>query len=330
MTQKRRRPVSVTLPFRRPDVSSTPPPSGASPWASQTPSTPPLPLPVPPNPIQAQAPVSTPRPTAAPTPIPPSPRSAQPSRELVELIWLDEAGMPSVRREPSFRRVLEQMRSEPPEGDEAVSYPGADAQQTEEQHEMSAILSRGSALSPSGAGDALELGVSRGRFIPPLVLVAGDLDFELDAVATLEATIGMATPFAAAEEVAQSIEVAGAFLDARGSGIDAVARNLTRSLRQAVARHHREISASFMDQEIRTALVQRRAYVERDVFGAPHICAAIGGLPVYVPASVASSLPMFPSFKARLVARLHLAIDGATSDKAALQALGLGRTVIVS
>jgi hypothetical protein len=48
---------------------------------------------------------------------------------------------------------------------------------------------------------------------------------------------------------------------------------------------------------------------------------------VYLPEALARTLPMFPSFEARLLAEAHPAQDVAEASPVALRALALGRVI---
>lgn len=100
-----------------------------------------------------------------------------------------------------------------------------------------------------------------------------------------------------------------------------------RKMRRATA------AAGYLEDAVERALLERRSYQRRQILGGQHLRAllTIGTTPrpwpVYLPEVVASRLPMFARFQARLLVEAWLQEDQYEQHPAALKAFTLARIV---
>jgi hypothetical protein len=244
----------------------------------------------------------------------------RPARDAIELVWADPAAAPAIRR--AFADLLADLP--PPSGAEI--------------HEAAVVrvFAAGRRCDAAGLEDAMAAAVGPdGWFRPPLVLVAADLCFAFDELEALRAMVGAARPFAAGDAgITAALDAASDLLAAQGPG---AARSLldhtAQRAREAFAKAGRALPQDVLGAEVQRLLLARRAYQRRALLGGPRIRALVTlpgadtGCPVYLPDALATALPMFAAFDARIVARAHPAIDQSEPHPAALEALALGRVV---
>lgn len=214
---------------------------------------------------------------------------------------------------------------------------------------MFEILARAAPLSSADLQEALARCLrADGKFVPRLALFAGELELPFDELAALRATLTTVAPLAGQDEVLKSATAAAKELLAIPGlmSAPAVAEGLTKRLEDAFAQGKRVVAAGYLEAQRERALLSQRAYQRRAVLGGPHLRALLrlGGteldapskhgapskihvavVPAYVTAAVADLLPMFPRFRARVVAEIRLAVDRYETHPTALKILALGR-----
>jgi hypothetical protein len=85
----------------------------------------------------------------------------------------------------------------------------------------------------------------------------------------------------------------------------------------------------YLQEQSERALLEGRCYQRRDVLGSPHLRALLQPIgaservPVYLLASLARQLPLYPSFRARVIAEVHPKVDRYEAHSVALRALAL-------
>jgi hypothetical protein len=280
------------------------------------------PAPRPPMASRPETPVDSPRP--APT-------------EYVDLIWFDPAGLERARAMPQLRSLF------------AVEKKGAEAwlddvttsPLTREQRAHAAALralARGRSLDDLGLVHALTDAItSEGAFATPAGIVAGELHFRFDELERLKAMVVALTPLTPADKKLKDLcDAAGDLLRSpwivSGSG---VADSMTARLREAFTQQSRSLPAGYLERTVERPLLEQRHYQKRLVFGGEMIHALIiasGGaapVPTYLPESVSRQLPLFPSFKACVLAFVTAAQDHNEAHPAALHVIALGRTLPV-
>jgi hypothetical protein len=255
--------------------------------------------------------------------------------ELVELVFFDAESLPRIRRVPAWKKLLSDLDDRPLDAEDDDPAAAKDPTAVEDRREVSELLVRGEL---STAGD-LDTAVSRavredGRYFAPLVIVAGDVVTPFDEVETLRATVTTVAPLVAGDEnLRAQIDVAQDFLRLPGPLGASPAEGLTRRIRDAFNQGKRAVDAGYLDQVTERSLLEQRAYQRRTVLGAKRLRTLFhfpsGGAPLvtYLPDAAAPHLPVYPRFKARLIARVHLPMDRHEQSALALESLALARLV---
>jgi hypothetical protein len=245
--------------------------------------------------------------------------------------------VPRIARKPGWQRILDDLEEEPidPEDDPALSTDPAAIQDRAQVH---AILDRGAAIDAEAVRGALEAAFQkRGRFAPPIALVDGELEPLFDELETLKAMVSAAAPIAAGDEALKTaIASAREYLGLPDLvSAPAVASGLSARIREAFAHGKRSLPADHLDVQVERALLERRCYQKRKIFGGPHLRALLHPFPpgegspmvAYLPAAAADELPMYPRFPARMLAELHVTVDVQEARPEALRVVALGRVV---
>lgn len=264
-----------------------------------------------------------------------APAAAQ--RDALTLVWFDRKSVPRIVRKPAWQRLLDAMEAEPldPEADDpALSDEPAEI---EDRAQVFEILDRGAAADVAGVHGALARAAGkRGMPVPPLELVEGELSLSFDEVETLKALVSTATPLATGDDaLAAALGAAEKFLATPGvSAAPAVAEALCGRIREALA-HGKKGRVELANEQVERALLEQRHYQKRKVLGGPHLrgLLRVAGetqpLVIYLPSSVAETLPLSARFRARVIAAVHPAMDEREAEPVALQAAALGRVVQV-
>jgi hypothetical protein len=112
-----------------------------------------------------------------------------------------------------------------------------------------------------------------------------------------------------------------------------MAEGLTARIKEAFAQSNRAWSAGYLEASVERALLGHRLFQKRTILGKPRLrclfMTAAGGspIPLYLPESLASHLPMFQRFRAAIAAEVQGQQDQYESHPAALLALALGRLI---
>jgi hypothetical protein len=278
---------------------------------------------------------------AAPAPAPVA-APAREARRAVQLVWCDVESAPRVRRAARFKPVLEAMEDRPVDRD--LDDPDADADSAEELRTMFEVLANGTPLDAPRVAEALARAVhDDAKFAPPLVLVGGELELPFDELESLKATVTVATPFVtpADEQLQAAVAAAHQLLKIPGlASAPALSDDLSNQVRAAFAKEKRAFAADYLDTRAKRVLLAGRHYQRRSVFGAPHLrCLVRTGrddtttaepLIGYVPEVLATKLPLFSRFRARLIAAVHFPEDEAESQSCALRVLALARVMSIA
>jgi hypothetical protein len=284
---------------------------------------------------QPAAPVEAPAPATAP-----SARSRMGAmRDATELLWFDPESAPSIRQNERFRPIVDELEPK----DQKAEFDGFDAEPPPETPEpvkakklVFAVLTRADATDAEGVGESIGDAITDdGTFVPPLVMIAGDLHFPFDELETLKATVTSVTPLVAGDKkLKETIETVNELLKTpwleRSTG---VAENLTARVKEAFAQSAtRVLPASYLDTHTERILMEQRSYQKRTVFGETWIRSLLstgGGAPIptYLPESLSKKLPMFQVFRTRLIAEVHVQQDQYESHPCALRVVALGRSI---
>lgn len=260
----------------------------------------------------------------------------KPRGTAMQLLWFDPEILPRVRRKKPWKALIDELDAGPydPELDEAA--PGETAADVEDRREIVQVLAVGNASGETAIEAALDDAVrDDGRFASPLLLVAGELSIGFDELETLKAVVSIATPLAAGDEdLKAAVEAAVAYLGVPGlvSSAD-VAQSLTTRIREAFAKGKRAVPGTYLDTESERALLEKRAYQKRNVFGGPHLrglfffAGSTTGIPTYLPETLAQRLPLFRRFPARLIADVAFQADQYETHPTALKVGAITRVV---
>ncbi|MDI1446202.1 DUF2169 domain-containing protein [Polyangium sp. 6x1] len=258
------------------------------------------------------------------------------TREVLHLIWYNPESVARVCRVPVWRAILEEMEKKPADDNLDDPAPTKDPIEIEDTRDIFEILSRGASQDVDQLEAELGAAVRPGnKFVPSLLLLAGDLSFPFDERKTLEAAVAVATPIAGADEgLKTALREAREFLMTPGELCPApIVEGYTARIREAFQRSRRAITLDTFESQIERALVEGRHYQRRQVLGMNairaylHTTTGTGArpAPVYIPEDLAKKLPLFQKFRARLLVELYFQEDQYEPHPAALKALAIGR-----
>jgi hypothetical protein len=164
----------------------------------------------------------------------------------------------------------------------------------------------------------------------PLLLVAGELRVATDELEALRIGVAVAKPLAAGDKrLAAALTVATDAL--AGSALTPeTAVSLLGKLDAAT----RELSLPprYLIDIVERTVLETRSYKRRTLLGAARLrgdltVPSLGAIPVYLPESVATLLPLLPSFPAMLLAELRPREDASETHAESLLALAVGRVL---
>jgi hypothetical protein len=270
--------------------------------------------------------------------------------EAIELVWYDAESVPSIRKKAEWRPLLDALERVPLDPDVDDPAFTKDPMQIEDRREIFEVIAHASPLDPDGLDAALARCLrDDGKFVPALALFTGELELPFDELASLRATLTTVSPLAGADEALKgAIQAAKEFLATPGlMSAPAVAEGLTKRIEDAFAQGKRVVATGYLEAQRERALLEQRQYQRRSVLGGKHLRGLLrpsgaepaagvrlgsggkqaGAVPVYLPESIAEELPMYPRFRARVIAVLRLAADRYETHPAALRALALARLV---
>lgn len=258
-------------------------------------------------------------------------------RAPVELLWHDPMFVESIRKDRTLRAILDERnkalpkKKSEPKPENAPRPPGSDPK---EREDVAAILTLGQPQGIEALGyvmaDAID---ERGTFRPPLLLLAGDLEFPFDEVETLKATVAAVTPLSTGDKkLKELIDAVGElmrtpWLQAAGSVTD----RLTAQIKDAFAAGNRLLPAGYLETHTERILLENRHYQKRALLGQTWIRALLGSagtstrVPTYIPQTLARDLPMYHRFSVRLIAEVRAQIDQYETHSSALRVVALGR-----
>jgi len=254
---------------------------------------------------------------------------------MVKLLWFDPESVARIRRQKKFRDVLAEMedKSLDPEIDDPALV--KDPSMLEDQREMFEILARAPIADAEQIQESFTDAVREdGKFVAPLLLLAGELAFGFDELETLKATLTTVTPLVTPgdEVLRANMELSKEFLKTPGllSG-PLVAEGLTSRLRDAFAQGKRMVPTNYLAEQTERALLEHRHYQKRRVFGGAHLRVLLHVanspqiVPTYLPAALAETLPMYQRFRVRIIVEVHPQEDQSETNAVALKGLAIAR-----
>jgi hypothetical protein len=251
--------------------------------------------------------------------------------QTIKLIGFDPAGLHPMRRHPYWKAALGELES--PSRDGASGGAAAEQRSAKECQELFKALA---SAEPLGAGVVRALvsaaALADGRFEPPVVVVAGELDFPFDDVDALKALVTAMSPFMSGDKKLKELfDTAAELLRSPwADGAAAIASELSARLKEAFALGSRTLSLDGLDTHTERMLIERRSYQKRMLFGRRWIRSVLRGsgkVPVYVPESLCNDLPMFRLVKVRMIAEGQWREDPYETSEVALKAIVLARVM---
>jgi len=256
--------------------------------------------------------------------------------EVVQLVWFHPEILPRARRVPAFREVLDAMERRPREPELEAAFGAKDPAEIEDRRDIFEIVARAPAISDDRwSADLADAALEGGRFLAGLVLATGDLALAFDELALLKAMVTVATPLGAGDDgIKTALQDARDFLTMPDLVSPAsIVEGFTTRIVEAFKKAKRGLPPSYLEGHAERAMVERRQYQKREVFGDVHLRALLhlgGGarpVPTYLPVALAAKLPMAARFKVRVLAELNLQEDPSEAHVAALRVFALGRVV---
>lgn len=256
--------------------------------------------------------------------------------DVLHLLWFEPEAVPRVRRRPEWKKLLDAMENAA--ADPEVDQPGLTDEpgEMEDRREIFEILAHGVPAGEDGVQHALSSAVrSDGRFAPQLLLLSGEIRFDFDELETLKAFVSAATPLAEDDpDLKTAIEQATKLIVTPDLVISAeIVEGMTKRIREAFVKSTRIVGPTYLEDQTERALIERRAYQRRDVFGDKHLRSlffhqgSTTGVPTYLPAGLAKKLPLFRKLRVKMLVETHFQADQYESHTAALKAAAVARTV---
>lgn len=267
----------------------------------------------------------------------PEPRPRVP-REVLKLLWFDPKAVARIRKHAEWRIILAELElrlleEEGPAEDEEEAPEGAAGEPASKaRRDVFEVLIKGRPVGPEGVKPALNDAIGAdGKFEPPLILLAGELELPFDQLATLKAIASAVSPFAVADKkLKDQLDVTEELLKTpwlQGSG--SIAEGLTDKLKEAFAQGKRPVGTDYLASHAERNLLEQRCYQMRTVFGKRWIRSLLGasGVPVYLPEALKDELPMFKRVKVKLIGEVDMQEDQYESGGCAIKAVALGRVM---
>jgi hypothetical protein len=256
--------------------------------------------------------------------------------DVLHLLWFNPEVAPRVRRNPDWKKILDKLEQGAfdPEVDEGSL--ADDPADMEDRREIYEVIARGTPSGQDSVDRALLDAVrADGRFAPRVLLLVGEVRFDFDEIEQLKATIATALPFANGEDALKKhTESATTFLGSPGLvASPEVASAMSQRIRDAFLESDRTVGPTFLDDQVERALLDRRSFQKRNVFGEPHIrgmfffAGSSTGIPMYLPEPLGKKLPLFRRLRIRTLAEAHFQADQYEAHAAALKTVAIARIV---
>jgi hypothetical protein len=256
------------------------------------------------------------------------------TREMLQLLWYDTNSIACMRRVPAWKSVFEEIEKAPRSQDIQVA-DGSRETWEEDRENVFEILTKAPRTDAKGLDDAIDGAIGRdGKFVPPMVVLAGELELPFDELEALKAAMSTASPVItpADEQLKAAVAIAKDFVQTPGlSAAPAVSEGLTARIREAFVKEKKTFPSDYLDNQVERVLLSGRHYQKREVFGGMYVRCLIW-LPGerktivgYLPADVSKKLPMWKRFRARVIAEVHPAQDQYEASTKAVKVVGVGR-----
>ncbi|MRG96385.1 DUF2169 family type VI secretion system accessory protein [Polyangium spumosum] len=262
-----------------------------------------------------------------------------PPKAVIELLWYDPAALPRIRRQPGWKEVLGQIKGKAFEDELSGDSPPEKRQEARDRRDVAGLLARGDAVDMAGIQAALANAVTEdGTFVPPLVLVAGDLEFPFDELETLKANMAALAPLASGDKaLKEQLDTTEELLKTPWlKGASGIAEGLTAKLKEVFGRGNRVLPPRYLEGHTERMLLEQRAYQKRTVLGKTcirsllHVPGVQGGVPVYLPEALGQELPAFQRFAVRMVGEVRGRVEQYEGQEVAVRGVGVGRAVALT
>ncbi|MFO0553382.1 MAG: DUF2169 domain-containing protein [Polyangiaceae bacterium] len=260
----------------------------------------------------------------------PGQRSATP----IDLLWF--SGPSAKRVRVYFRALLAEQAEKEEDVDPALDVSLDDPEADRARREILAVLTQTTSEEPSAAPRLLEQAVDeQGRFAPPLAVFEATLQFVYPDVARLRVMVEVLEPLLAQDKRLKELCEAGQQVLGRARpNAGGAATRAIDSIREHVTQNAKLIRRESLESMVADQLLEDRAWDSRPVFGEKHLRMALGKeegrVPAYVVESVSDKLPLFDSFRARVLAEVHARQDRSETCKAALRLVAVARVLELS
>lgn len=253
----------------------------------------------------------------------------------LHLIWFAPSSVRRICRVPVWRAIVDEMERERSEEAHEAPYVAQDPDESEDTRDIFDILARGATQDVDQLDAELAAAVRPGgKFVPPLLLLTGELSFPFDERESLKAAIAAATPIAGTDEIVKNaLREAREFLAGGESCPPVIVDGYTARIREALGRGRKALTPEALDAHIERVVLDGRHYQKRQVLGLNairgllHTATGTGArpAPLYMPDDLAKKLPLFSRFRARVIAELYIQEDQHEPHSAALKVKAIAR-----
>lgn len=218
------------------------------------------------------------------------------------------------------------------EDDEEAPESPDGAPSPKDRRDVFEVLTKARPIEPDGVRRALQEAISEdGKFEPPLVLLAGEIDLHFDELETLRATASALAPFSTGDpRLKEHLDAVEELLKTPYlTGSAPMAEGMTTKLREAFSQGKRPLPPGYVESNTERMLLEQRSFQRRTVFGKRWIRAVLraNGVPVYVPEDLKNELPMFRRLRMRLIGEVDLQEDQFEPAGCAVKVAALGRVI---
>jgi hypothetical protein len=263
-------------------------------------------------------------------------RARSPGRPVVDLLWFNPGSLPRIRKHPAWKDLLATVKPRPDDEDLDDDLPPPRRTLPKDRRDILAVLSRGEALGVEDVEVALARAMEdEDGFVPPLVLIQGDLTLHFDELETLKATLAAVSPHASADPRLKEVvaEVGEIFKMPWVQGSNGVIEELTGRVREAFAQGpgRRAGAIGQLEGHVERALVEQRHYKKVNVLGQARVRGALTAagskaeVMVYLPESAGKELPAFRRIEVRVVGEVRGVVEAYAGGGAAVRGVAVGR-----
>ncbi|MDI1476397.1 DUF2169 domain-containing protein [Polyangium sp. y55x31] len=259
----------------------------------------------------------------------------EPAREMLQLLWYDPESIARMRRVPAWKKVFEEIERSPRSREVEIVDAAREPWEIEDRQEVFHVLAKAPRVDVKGVEEALESAIGEdGKFVPPMVLLAGEIEMPFDELEALKAAMSTAAPLvtAADEGLKAAVGVAKDFVQMPGlSAAPAVCEGLTTRIRDAFSREKKGLPADYLEQQMERVLLGGRHYQKREVFGGRFLRCLIwlpgekGAIVGYLPEEVGKKVPMWRRWRGRVIGEVWPAQDQYEAGARAVKVVGVAR-----